>query len=118
MKNSPRKPNIVPVGSRSAPKGNSTQKAKKNRSTARYVEVKIRLTRDEFERGLPYFENEKYLSRFVLDAYREKVNRTAANDKAARLRVLANNIELLLPVITEMHKQGKLDLLKDEPFGN
>jgi hypothetical protein len=110
-KNTPQKPNIVPVGSRSAPKGNSTPKAKTNRSTARYVEVKIRITRDEFERGLPYFENEKYLSRFVLDAYREKVNRAAANDKTARLRILMGNMEILETVLKEMYKCGKLNFL-------
>jgi hypothetical protein len=105
---------VATVGRRGAKKGNSTPKEKKVRSTARYVEVKIRITRDEFARGLPYFENEKHLSRFVLEAYKEKVNRAAANDKTARLRVLANNIELLLPVITEMHRQGKLDFLRGE----
>jgi hypothetical protein len=49
---------------------------------------------------------------------KEKLNRAESNDKAGRLRVMANNIELLLPVITEMHKQGKLDfLLKDRTDG-
>jgi hypothetical protein len=46
-----------------------------------------------------------------VDAYKEKLNRAESNDKAGRLRVMANNIELLLPVIMEMHGQGKLDFL-------
>jgi hypothetical protein len=118
IKKGPGKPNAVPVGSKNALKGNSPPKAKTPRSTTRYVEVKIRLTREEFDRGQPYFENEKYLGRFVLEAYKEKVNRSAANDKADRLRVLANNMELLLPVIAEMHQQGKLDFLFAKQEGN
>jgi hypothetical protein len=116
-KKSPGKPNIVPVGSRTAPKGNSTQKTKTHRSTARYVEVRIRITREEFDRGQPYFKNEKNLGRFILEAYKEKVNCSAANDKTSRLRVLANYIELLLPIITEMHKQVKLDFLNGKTGG-
>jgi hypothetical protein len=102
---------VATVAGRGTKKGTSTPKAKMNRSTARYFEVKIRITRDEFERGLPYFENEKYLSRFVLDAYREKVNRAVANDKTARLRILMGNMEILEPVLKEMYKCGKLDFL-------
>jgi hypothetical protein len=110
-KKSPGKPNIVPVGSRGAQKGNSTQKPKKPRSTARYVEVKIRITREEFDRGQSYFQEQKYLARFVLDAYREKVNRSEANDKAARLRIFSGNMELLGPVLKEMYAQDKLNFL-------
>jgi hypothetical protein len=47
----------------------------------------------------------------LLDAYKEKLNQAESNDKAGRIRVLANNIDLLLPILTEMHKQGKLDFL-------
>jgi hypothetical protein len=102
---------VATVAGRGAKKGSSTQKAKTPRSTARYMDLKIRLLIEEYNRGLPYFENQKHLAKFVLDAYKEKINRAESNDKAGRLRVLANNIELLLPVITEMHKQGKLDFL-------
>jgi hypothetical protein len=117
MKKTPQKPNIVPVGSRSTNKGNSTPKAKKTRSAPRFYEVKIRIPADDFARGQPYFGELKHLGKFMLDAYREKLNRAEANDKAGRIRILTNNIDLLLPVIMEMHKQGKLDfLLKD--YGN
>jgi hypothetical protein len=78
---------------------------------ARFVEIKIRITAGEFTRGLPYFEDQKYLSRYVLDAYREKINRAEANDKAGRLRILAGNIALLEPILKEMYAQGKLNFL-------
>jgi hypothetical protein len=111
---SPRRPKIVPVGSRTAQKGNSTPKAKKPRSMPRFYEIKIRISAGDFARGQPYFGELKHLGKFILDAYAEKLNRAESNDKAGRFRVLANNIELLLPVITEMHKQGKLDFLLKE----
>jgi hypothetical protein len=69
------------------------------------------LPAEDFARGQPYFGELKHLGKFMLDAYKEKLNRAEANDKAGRLRVLANNIELLLPILTEMHKQGKLAFL-------
>jgi hypothetical protein len=113
MKNSPRKPNSVPVGSRSASKGNSTPKPKRTRSAPRFYEVKIRLPAEEFARGQPYFGELKHLGKFMLDAYKEKLNRAESNDKAGRLRVLANNIELLEPMLKEMAERGKLNFLKD-----
>jgi hypothetical protein len=111
LKKSPRKPNTVPVGSKTAQKGSSTQKPKTPRSTARYVEVKIRIPRDEFDRGQPYFENETYLGRFVLDAVREKINRAESNDKAGRLRKLLTDEELLYTVLKHMQETGKLRFL-------
>jgi hypothetical protein len=113
LKKGPGRPKIVPVGSSTTQRGNSPQKAKTNRSTARYVEVKIRITRDEFTRGLSYFENEKYLGRFTLDAVREKINRAEANDKAGRLRKLLTDETLLLPVLKHMQETGKLNFLKE-----
>ena len=104
----------LPVGTatkRNAKKANSTPIVKKNRSTRRYFEVKIRIPMDDFYRGQPYFHEEKYLSRYVLDAYLERVNRAEANSKSARTRILAGNIELLLPIIKEMHAQGMLNFL-------
>jgi hypothetical protein len=77
----------------------------------RFYEVKIRLPAEDFDRGQPYFGELRHLGKFMLDAYTEKLNRAESNDKAGRLRALANNIELLLPVIAEMHKQGKLGFL-------
>ena len=104
----------LPVGSsmrRKTKNGSSTPKAKKTRSTGRYFEVKIRITAEDHARGKPYFKEEKYLSRYVLDAYLERLNRAESNNKAARLRILADNVELLLPIIKEMHQQGKLNFL-------
>jgi hypothetical protein len=99
---------------RTAKKGNSTSKAKKPRSTARYFEVKIRIPAEEYTRGQPYFQEQRYFSRFVMDAYLEKVNRADANNKAARLRILTGNMELLEPVLKEMYAQGKLKFLNGE----
>jgi hypothetical protein len=98
---------------RKAQKGNSTPKVKKTRSAPRYFEVKIRITAEDYARGHPYFQEQRYLSRFVLDAYAEKVNRAEANSKAARLRILTGNMELLEPVLKEMYAQGKLNFLKE-----
>jgi hypothetical protein len=107
----------LPVGSamrRKTQKGNSTPKAKKTRSVPRFFEVKIRITAEEYARGKAHFQEQKYLSRFVLDAYTEKVNRAEANSKAARLRILAGNIDLLEPILKEMFLQGKLNFLKEQ----
>ena len=106
----------VPVGSvvkRKAKKGNSAPKAKTKRSTPRFFDVKIRITAEEYARGIVYFQDKKYLPRFVMDAFREKLNRAEANDKSARLRILTGNMELLEPLLKEMYAQGKLDFLKE-----
>ena len=95
----------LPVGTtmkRKIKNGSSTPKVTKPRPTSRFVEIKIRLTAEEYARGLPYFQELKYLPRFFLDAYTEKVNRAESNSKAARLRILAGNVELLEPIIKEM----------------
>jgi hypothetical protein len=102
---------------RKAQKGNSTPKAKKTRSAPRYFEAKIRITAEDYARGQPYFQGQRYLSRFVLDAYTEKVNRSEANSKAARLRILAGNMELFEPVLKEMYAQGKLNFLNKNGEG-
>ncbi|MDR1902552.1 MAG: hypothetical protein LBQ88_09765 [Treponema sp.] len=107
-KKGPERPKIVLVGSRIASKGNSTRKAKKPRSTRRYFEVKIRIPTEDFVRGQSYFHEEKYLSRYVLDAYLEKVNRAEANDKKARIKKLLTDEDLLLSVLTHMQETGKL----------
>lgn len=102
---------------RKTQKGSSTQKAKKTRSNRRYFEVKIRIPIEDFTRGQPYFHEEKYLSRYVLDAYLERVNRAEANNKAARLRILAGNVEMFEPILKEMHIQGKLKFLSEKENG-
>jgi hypothetical protein len=107
-------PKNLPVGRNTGSKtktGSSTQKNKRKRPVPRFYEVKIRITAEEYVRGLPYFEEQKYLSKFVLDSYRERLNRNEANSKVARLRILAGNVELLKPVIKEMYEQGKLRYL-------
>jgi len=111
----------LPVGSsmrRGGKKGNSTRKPKKTRSTPRYFEVNIRIPAEDYARGQPYFDDRKYLPKFILDAYQEKVNRAEANNKAARLRILAGNIELFEPVLKEMYKQGKLNYLFENGGAN
>jgi hypothetical protein len=117
MRNSPQNPNSVPVGSGNPKKGSSTPKRKRKPVAPRFYDVKIRMPAEDFARGKPYFGEMKHLGKFILDAYRKKLNRAEANDKAGRLRILANNIDLLLPVIAEMHRQGKLDFLKDDSSG-
>ena len=96
---------------RKAKKGNSTPKVKKNRTVARFYDVKIRITADEYTRGLPYFDEPKYLAKFTLESYREKIKRAEAHDKEARQRILVSNMDLLEPVIKEMFVQGKLSFL-------
>lgn len=117
MKNLPKKVTIGTSIKRKTKKGNSTLKTSKTRCTPRFYEVKIRFTADDFVRGQPYFQERKYLPRFILDAYREKVNRSESYDKAGRLRVLTNNMDMLEPVLKEMGLRGKLDFLK-KLFGN
>jgi hypothetical protein len=110
----------VPVGrntGRKTQKGNSTPKAKKTRSTPRFYDVKIRLTADEYARGQPYFDSLKYLPKFFIDAHAEKVNRAESNSKSARLRTLMGNMDLLEPVLKEMHAQGKLNFLSNSIGG-
>lgn len=102
------------------PVGTAMRRKRKNGSSTptppkkpRYVNISIRITADEFARGQPYFQEQKYLQRFVLDAYTEKVNRAEANNKNARLRILAGNMELFEPVIKELFTQGKLNYLRE-----
>ena len=109
-------PKLVPVGKntgRGAKKGNPTPKTKKKRSIPRFYKIEIRITAEEYVRGQPYFEDKKYLHRFVLDAYREKVNRSEAHDKAGRQQALNTNIGLLVTVMKEAAAQGQLDFLRE-----
>jgi hypothetical protein len=114
----------VPTGTaagRKAQKGNSTPKVKTKRPVGRFFKAEIRLTKEDYSRGLLYFENEKSLAGFVLDAYREKINRAESNDKAFRYRTLMTNMELLESVLKEMHTRGKLNFLsvqKTDVSGN
>jgi len=116
-KKSPGKLPVATVKKRGAKNGSSTRKPAKPRSTRRYCEIKIRIPMEDFARGQPYFHEERYLSRFVLDAYLERVTRAEANNKSARVRKLAGDIELLLPIIKEMYQQGKLTFLNVQTRG-
>jgi len=91
--------------------GSSTQKTKKKPPMPRFYEIKIRLTAEEYAWGLPYFGELKYLPKFLAEAYREKVKRAEAHDKEAKQRALVINMNLLEPVLQEMHRQGKLGFL-------
>jgi hypothetical protein len=102
---------VATVAKRGVKKGTSAPKAKTPRSKGRYIDLKIRLPIEEYNRGLPYFENPKNLVRFILDAVREKINRAEANDKAGRLKKLLTDETLLLPVLNHMQKTGKLNFL-------
>ena len=106
----------LPVGRntrRKTKKGSSTPLTSKNRCTSRFVDVKIRMSAELYARGLPYFDELKYLPKYLIDAYTERVNRAESNNKAARLRILMGNMDLLEPVLKDMAKLGKLDFLKE-----
>jgi hypothetical protein len=102
---------------RNLKKGSSIPKTPKKCSTARFFEVKIRIPMADYTRGQSYFHADKYLSRYVLDAYLEKINRAEANNKRAIAQRLANDIELLVPVLQEIFQQGKLIFLNGKTGG-
>jgi hypothetical protein len=83
-------------------------------SKARYLRLKIMVPMEDYERGLPYFGSRRNLNQYVVESFRERVNRAEANDKAGRIRRLNNDADLLLPVIRELATQGKLDFLKND----
>lgn len=111
MKNTLKK---LPAGNattRKMKKGKKIPLAKNKRSTARYFEVIIRLSAEDYARGLPYFENKKYLLKFIMDGYHEKINRAEGYNKAARLKKLSENVEMFEPIMREMFNCGKLNYL-------
>jgi len=110
-KNSRVKPSIGSDNKRKTKQGNSTPKKPKTRPTPRFHKVEIRISHEEYEWARPYFDDDKYLSKFTLEAFREKVKRAEAHDKEARQRNLISNATLLEPVIQELHRQGKLGFL-------
>jgi len=103
----------LPVGSNTKRKAKKPITASKKAAKPRFFEIKVRINADEYARGQPYFKELKYLSRFVLDAYQEKVNRAEANDKAARLRILSGNIDLIVPLLKEACARGDLNFLRE-----
>ena len=108
-----KKPIIGSDTRRKTKTGSSTQKPKKARPTPRFYEVKIRITAEEYAWGILYFGEQKYLSKFVLESYWEKVKRAEAHDKEAKQRALVSNVNLLEPVLKEMLAAGKLNFLKE-----
>ena len=92
-------------------KGGSSPRKPKKRTTAKFYDVKIRITAEEFNRGSPYHDGLKYLKKFVMDAYREKIKRTESNDKETKQKALISSAALLEPVIRELYQQGKLGYL-------
>jgi hypothetical protein len=112
------KPSIGSDMRRKTKTGNSTPKSKRKCPAPRFYEVKIRITAEEYAWGLPYFNEQKYLQKFVLDAYREKVKRSEAHDKEAKQRALISNINLLEPILKEMYRQGKLGFLCERKGGD
>ena len=118
IKKAPKKVTIGTAVERKTKKGNSTPKARAKSPTVRFFEIKVLMSTEDYDRGKPYFQEQKYLYRFMLDAYREKVNRSESYDKAGRLRALANNMDLLAPILKEMHAQGKLNFLNEKTGSN
>jgi hypothetical protein len=110
-KNPRAKPCIATDNKRKTKTGKSTQKTKTKRTAPRFYEIKIRITAEEYAQGQPFFDELKYLPKFVLEAYREKVKRAEAHDKEAKQRALVSNMGLLEPVLKEMFDQGKLGFL-------
>jgi hypothetical protein len=48
---------------------------------------------------------------YVIEAFHEKVNRAESNDRAARIKKLITDEELLFSVLKHMKETGKLYLL-------
>jgi len=61
--------------------GSSTPKKPKTSPAPRFYKVEIRISAEEYAWGLPYFGEQKYLQKFVSEAYREKVKRAEAHDE-------------------------------------
>jgi len=110
-KNSRAKPSIGSDNKRKTKQGNSTPKKPKTRPVKRFYEIKIRISAEVHDWALPYFDDDKYLPKFVLEAFMEKAKRAEAHDKEARQRNLISNATLLEPVIQELFRQGKLGFL-------
>ena len=108
LKKTPKKARIGSDNKRKTKTGNSTPK---NKKTPRFYDVKIRITAEEYSWGMPYFDGMKYLPKFVLEAYREKVKRAEAHDKEAKQRALLSYANLLEETLKVLFQQGKLDYL-------
>jgi hypothetical protein len=118
LKNTAKKPSIGTDMRCKQKKGNPTPRAKTKRPTPKFYDVKIRLSVEDYARGLPYFANQKHFSKFILDAYWEKVKRAEAHDKEAKQKRLTSDMNALEPVLKEMYAQGKLSFLNGEGKGD
>jgi hypothetical protein len=114
LKNTRKKPSITSDNKRKTKKGSSLPKTQKKSDTAHFHKVEFWITAEEYESGKPFFEEPKYLPKFAVEAYREKVKRTEAADKFTRQRTLASNVKLIEPLIRELFDQGKLGYLNDK----
>jgi hypothetical protein len=86
-------------------------KGLKEGATGCYVRLEIRVSLEDYERGLPYFGSRERLNDFAVEALRERINRAEANDKISRRRKMESDMNELLPVLSELARQGKLDFL-------
>jgi len=111
MKNTLKKPSITSDNKRKTKTGSLIPKKPKTRNAPRFYEIKIRISAEEYDSGKPFFEELKYLPKFAVEAYREKVKRAEAADKFTKQRTLVSNAKLLEPVLQELHRQGKLGFL-------
>jgi len=111
LKNTQKKPSITSDNKRKTKKGSSLPKTQNKSDTARFYKVEFWITKDEFDSGKPFFEDTKYMPKFAVEAYREKVKRAEAADRFTKKRSQEGNIKFLKPILHEMFKQGDLDFL-------
>jgi hypothetical protein len=108
------KPHIGNDNKRKTKNGKTTRQTPTKRPVAKIHDVKIRLSAEDYSAGLPYFNEAKYLPKFAIDAYREKVKRAEAHDKEAKQKALVGDMNRLEQVLREMHTQGKLGFLNEK----
>jgi hypothetical protein len=114
LKNTRKKFSITSDNKRKIKKGSSLPKKPNKSDTAHFYEVRFWITKDEYDSGKPFFEGPKYLPKFAVEAYREKVKRAEAADRFTKKRSQEGNIKFLEPILQEMFKQGKLDFLNEK----
>jgi hypothetical protein len=86
LKNNRKKPSITSDNKCKIKKSKSTPKNQNKRTTPLFHIVEIRLSEEDYQRGLPYFENKKYLDNFIQKTYMEKVRHLESHNKFARQR--------------------------------
>ena len=91
LENTRKKPISTGGNKRKIKKGTSLPKKQNKCCVPHFYDVKIRITAEGYDRGLPFFENKKYLENFIQKAYIEKVKHLESHDKFTRQRTLASN---------------------------